>query len=60
LAAVLARNNVLTSLDLGSNKIGDSGAISLTDALKVNNVLASLGLTATRLMILVPLVWVMF
>jgi hypothetical protein len=42
-------NNVLTTLNLGSNKIGDTGAASLTDALKVNNVLTTLNLGSNKI-----------
>jgi len=38
-------NTALTNLDLSENNIGDSGAGSLSDAIKVNTVLTNMDLS---------------
>lgn len=37
LGVALKVNGTLATIDLGSNSIGDEGAVAIADALKVNN-----------------------
>ncbi len=52
LAAKLAANALLLTLDLSSNGIGDRGAAALAEALQLNTTLQNLDLRCAQLLLL--------